>query len=93
MPTMTDKMTPEFEAAVRRLVEGFDNIPQDWAALVAQHKDGDEAVAMPMWGTLFKVSSMDRSNIEKLLVPWIPEDIEGLIEFIESQHGIRNATG
>jgi hypothetical protein len=87
MPTMTDKMTPEFEAAVRRLVEGFDNIPQDWAALVAQHKDGDEAVAMPMWGTLFRVSNMDRGNIEKLLRDPVPTDIHELIEFMDD-HGI-----
>lgn len=85
MPTMTDQMSPEKERAVRSLVSQFDNIPADWAALVAEHKDGDECGVMPMWGTLFKVSSMDRSNIEKLLRDPIPDDIHGLIEFMEDK--------
>ena len=85
--TMTDTISPEKEAAIRRLVEGFDNIPQDWAALVAEHKDEEPCYAMPMWGTLFKVNSMDRGNIEKLLSNPIPKDAVGLIEFAE-EHGI-----
>jgi len=85
MPTMTDQMSPELDRAVRSLVSQFDNIPADWAALVAEHKDKDECVALPMWGTLFKVTSMDRSNIEKLLRDPIPEDIHELIEFAEDK--------
>ncbi len=86
MPTMTDQMTPEKERAVRSLVSQFDNIPQSWAALVSQHMEGeDECYAFPMWGTLFRVSAMDRSNIEKLLSDPLPTDIQGLIEFMEDQ--------
>jgi len=75
------------ERAVRRLVEGFDNIPLKWAALAAEHLDEEPCYAFPMWGTLFRVSNMDRGNIEKLLVPAIPKDAVGLIEFAE-EHGI-----
>jgi hypothetical protein len=79
-------MTPEMEQAVRRLVNGFDSIPAEWAALVAQHIDGDECVALPMWGTLFKVSdSCDRHNIERLMSHPVPADIHGLIEFMEDR--------
>jgi hypothetical protein len=85
--TMTDRISPEKERAVRRLVEGFDNIPADWAALVAEHKDGDECVALPMWGTLFRVGNMDRGNIEKLMVHPVPTDIFDLIAFME-EHDI-----
>lgn len=87
MPTMTDQITPEIEQAARRLVEGFDAVPQSWASLVAEHIDGDECVAMPMWGTLFKVSNMDEGNISKLLREPVPSDINELIEFMDD-HGI-----
>lgn len=81
---MTDTtMSPEVEKAVRRLVAGFDNIPQSWAALAAEHKDGDECVAMPMWGTLFRVGNMDQGNIEKLLTDAVPTDIVELLEFMD----------
>jgi len=81
--TMIEKISPEKEAAVRRLISGFDAIPADWAALAAKHKDEDEFLALPMWGTLFLVGNMDRGNIEKLLIDPVPKDIHGLIGFME----------
>jgi hypothetical protein len=85
---MTDQISPEKAAAVRRLSETFENIPQSWARLAAQHEDGEEYLAMPMWGTLFLVSNMDRGNIEKLLTSPVPEgDAVALLEFAED-HGI-----
>ena len=86
MPITTDEMTPELEHAIRRLVEGFDNIPQSWAALVAEHLDKDEFVPMPIWGTLFKVSNMDQGNIEKLIAEHdVPTGAVELIEWAEER--------
>lgn len=84
MPTMTQQ-TPELEAAIRRLVNGFSLIPGEWIAAVAE-KNG-EYISLPMWGTLFKVDdSCDHSNIEKLmrhLGPMGCETIDELMEFAE----------
>jgi hypothetical protein len=86
MTTMTDTDKAIRDAA-HRLVEGWDAIPQEWAALVAQHIDGDECVAMPMWGTLFKVG-MDKGNISKWLQPMgvnSDDDVDDIQEFIEER--------
>ena len=82
-------MSREVEQAVRRLVNGFACIPQEWAALVAEHLDGDGCVSMPIWGTLFKVDdSCDESNIRGLLKPIGPagcSNVSELLDFIESE--------
>jgi len=73
------------ESAVRRFVDGFNNIPIEWLSLVAEHIDKEECYAMPMWGTAFMPHNMDAHNIAKLLRDPLPEDIVGLIEFIEDK--------
>lgn len=88
---MTDKITPEKESAIRRFAGEFQNIPATWAALAAEHIDGDECLALPMWGTLFMPSGMDRERIERLLCDPVPTDVPELIEFAE-EHGIEIET-
>lgn len=82
--------TQDISNAVHRLVDGFSAIPADWAQHVAEKVEGD-AIAVPMWGTLFKVEdSCDRRGIEKLMRPMGPrgcETVEDLIEWVKD-HGI-----
>ena len=73
---ITTEHDKAIEEATRKLVTGWDSIPQDWAKLVAEHIDGDEYVAMPMWGTLFKIG-WDKGNISKLM-----GDIEAPDEYL-----------
>lgn len=86
--TSTDKDRATLEAA-RRLVNGFSCIPYGWAKLIAQHIDDDECVALPMWGTLFKVEDgCDNRSIKKMLVAIgvsTDDDISDIREFIEEK--------
>jgi len=79
----------DIRSAARRLVDGFSNIPSDWAAKVAETIDGDECVALPMWGTLFKVEdSCDERKIRALLCPIgvsEEDDITDIRDFIEER--------
>jgi hypothetical protein len=86
--TETPRLNRAYEAAVRRLVHGFDNVTHEAAEGMAK-QDGDECVSMPMWGTLFGVSdSCDKRAIQKLMVSPAPDendDIKDLLAFAEER--------
>lgn len=72
----------DLKPAARRLVGGFSMIPLGWLKIIADELEPDEGVCLPAHGTCFKVDdSCDRRTIEKLLLPWIPTDLEDLAYF------------
>ena len=88
MPTEED-IQRAIKDAARRLVNGFSCVPYDWARVIAEHIDGDEAVALPMWGTLFKVEdSCDERKIRDMMRPIgvsTEDDIDDIREFVEER--------
>lgn len=75
----------DLKPAAQRLVGGFSMIDTRWLAVIAKELDQEDCFAFPAHGWAFKVDdSADRRAIEKLLRPFLPEDLDGMVSFMEN---------
>ena len=70
--------------AATRLVNSFSKISGEWLLAVINKVENEDFSAVPMWGWCFIVDDpCDKSNIRKLLQSAVPDNIEGLLSFID----------
>lgn len=82
--TTATEIKIDLKPAAQRLVGGFSKIPTRWLVIIDKELDQEDCFALPAHGTGFKVDdSVDRRAIEKLMRPFVPEDLDGMVSFME----------